>query len=275
MSIAAPGRARELTTHEPLTADRRDDRVRKALLSCGIVSTLVYVAFNELAATRWDGYSRMSQAISELSSIGAPSRPVLIPWLAIVYTPLVIAFGVGVWRSAHGDRALQVIGALMIAYGISGPLWLPFPMTLRSEIVAGATMPLADVMHIVLAGISAVTWLGAMGAGAFTSRRRFRIFSAVAVTAFLALTSATFLDAARVAAQEPTPYLGLVERGMFAVFFAWTVVLAIALWREQTDRADARWSAGPTGARTRSRWPGRPTGPRRPRSRPRSGAARG
>jgi hypothetical protein len=248
MSITAPGRAPKLAISEPRAPDR-DERVRKGLLACGIVSTLVYVGFNELGATQWDGYDRLSQAISELSSIGAPSRSVVIPWLAIVYTPLVIAFGVGVWRSAHGDRALQVIGALLIVYGISGPLWLPFPMTLRSEIEAGATMPLTDVMHIVLSAVSAVTWLGAMGAGVFALGKRFRIFSAVAVAAFLALSTATFLYAPLVAAEEPTPYLGLVERGMFAVFFVWTVVLAMALWHERTAPADARRPRPPTNPR--------------------------
>jgi hypothetical protein len=230
MSLTAPERARKLAPIGALAPDR-EDRVRRGLLAAGILSTLVYVGFNELAATQWDGYDRLSQAISELSSIGAPSRSVLVPWLAIVYTPLVIAFGVGVWRSADGDRAVRLIGALLIAYGISGPLWLPFPMTLRSEIEAGATMPLTDVMHIVLSAVSAVTWLGALGAGVFALGKRFRTFSAVAVVAFLALSAATFAYGARIAAEEPTPYLGLVERGMFAVFFAWSVVLALALWR--------------------------------------------
>jgi hypothetical protein len=232
MSITAPGRAPKLTLPEPRAPDRAE-RVRKGLLVCGIVSTLVYVGFNELAATQWVGYDRLSQAISELSSIGAPSRSVLIPWLALVYTPLVIAFGVGVWRSADGDRALQVIGVLLVAYGISVPLWLPFPMTLRSEIEAGATMPLTDIMHIVLAAVSAVTWLGALGAGAFALGKRFRRFSMVALVVFLASASVTFLYAPQIAAQEPTPYLGLAERGMFAVFFGWMVVLAMALWRER------------------------------------------
>jgi hypothetical protein len=234
MSITAPERAPKLTLPEP-RAPGRAERVRKGLLACGIVSTLVYVGFNELAATQWVGYDRLSQAISELSSIGAPSRSVLIPWLALVYTPLVIAFGVGVWRSADGDRALQVIGVLFIVYGISGPLWLPFPMTLRSEIEAGATMPLNDVMHLILAAVSAVTWLGALGAGAFALGKRFRRFSMGALVVFLASASVTFLYAPQIAAQEPTPYLGLAERGMFAVFFGWMVVLAMALWRERTS----------------------------------------
>lgn len=33
--------------------------------------------------------------------------------------------------SSHGKKALRVTGALLIAYGAVGPLWLPFPMTAR------------------------------------------------------------------------------------------------------------------------------------------------
>lgn len=50
------------------------------LLVSGILSSLVYVAANVVAGLRWEGYSFASQAISELSAIGAPSRFV---WLAL------------------------------------------------------------------------------------------------------------------------------------------------------------------------------------------------
>src|SRR5215211_3191039 len=54
---------------------------RKALLGCGIVSSLVYVAANVLGARRWRDYSLTSQTVSELSAIGAPSRPLVVPLL--------------------------------------------------------------------------------------------------------------------------------------------------------------------------------------------------
>jgi hypothetical protein len=72
-----------------------------------------------------------------------------------------------------------------------------------------------------------------VGAGAFALGTWFRRFSMGALVVFLASASVTFLYAPQIAAQEPTPYLGLAERGMFAVFFGWMVVLAMALWRER------------------------------------------
>jgi hypothetical protein len=48
--------------------------LRKALLVCGILSSLLYVAMTVFVAMRWEGYSSASQTISELSAIGAPMR---------------------------------------------------------------------------------------------------------------------------------------------------------------------------------------------------------
>ena len=48
--------------------------LRKALLVCGILSSLLYVAMTVFVAMRWEGHSSASQTISELSAIGAPTR---------------------------------------------------------------------------------------------------------------------------------------------------------------------------------------------------------
>ena len=48
--------------------------LRKTLLVCGILSSLLYVAMTVLVAMQWEGYSSASQTISELSAIGAPTR---------------------------------------------------------------------------------------------------------------------------------------------------------------------------------------------------------
>jgi len=53
--------------------------VRKVLLVGGIVSSLLYVAITILGALRFEGYSSISQTVRELSAIGAPSRPLMVP----------------------------------------------------------------------------------------------------------------------------------------------------------------------------------------------------
>jgi hypothetical protein len=66
--------------------------LRTTLLACGILSSILYVAMVVLIGARLDGYNWMSQTISELSAIGAPTRR---PWViaGALYTILITAFG--------------------------------------------------------------------------------------------------------------------------------------------------------------------------------------
>ena len=96
----------------------------KVLLICGIISSLHYVAINIFVPMQFPGYSCVSQTVSELSAIGAPTRPLWV-LLCTFYSLLVIAFGLGVWLSSGGNRPLQVIAVLIGVYGVSGFFWPP------------------------------------------------------------------------------------------------------------------------------------------------------
>src|SRR5437762_1756219 len=79
---------------------------RQVLLACGIFSSLLYVAADVLGGLRYEGYSFISQAISELGAIQAPSKP-FVDRLFTVYNLLALLFGIGVLRAAGGrNRAL-------------------------------------------------------------------------------------------------------------------------------------------------------------------------
>jgi hypothetical protein len=62
----------------------------KLLLACGILSPLLFVAMNVFVPRLFDGYSLASQTVSELSAIGAPTRPLWV-WLGTVYCLLFAA----------------------------------------------------------------------------------------------------------------------------------------------------------------------------------------
>ena len=81
--------------------------LRKALLVSGVLSSLLYVAMTAFVPMQWERYSSVSQTVSELSAIGAPTRPVWVP-LGTAYTLLVAAFGWGVLASARRNRPLRV-----------------------------------------------------------------------------------------------------------------------------------------------------------------------
>jgi len=61
------------------------DMVRKILLICGILSSLLYIAMNIFVAMLRANYSSASQTVSELSAIDAPTRSQWVS-LSIVYT---------------------------------------------------------------------------------------------------------------------------------------------------------------------------------------------
>jgi len=132
--------------------------VRDILLVCGILSSLLYVGGDIVAAMSWRSYSYTSQSISELFAIGSPTR-----WIfaLIPYTPLVIAFGIGVWWSAGRKRALRITGILLVAYGIVSQVGSYFPMHLR-----GATGSFTDTMHILLTVVLVLLNLLFIGVGA-------------------------------------------------------------------------------------------------------------
>jgi hypothetical protein len=107
--------------------------LRKFLLICGILSSLVYIGTDIFAGTLWEGYSFTSQTISELSAIGAPTRPLVIP-LFSAYAALKVAFGLGVWVIAAGRRrSLQLIGELLVGEGVVSLVAPIFPQYTYAE----------------------------------------------------------------------------------------------------------------------------------------------
>jgi hypothetical protein len=206
---------------------------RDLLLLCGILSSLLYAAISILVAMQWEDYSSASQTVSELSAIGAPTRALWVP-LGIVYTLLVAAFGWGVRASAGERRPLRVVGSLMVAYGVVGLAWPFAPMHLR-----GAAFTLTDAVHIALGVVTVLLMLVAMGFGAATLGRRFRLYSIASILVSVAFGALTGWDSPRIAANLPTPWIGVWERVIIAVFLLWVVVLALALLRGAPELVEA------------------------------------
>jgi ethanolamine transporter EutH len=195
--------------------------VRKALLACGALSGLVYIGWNELAALQWAGYSRVSNAISELHLTGSSLKWLLDPW-GIVYNALLLAFGIGVWRSARSSRALQVVGGLQILAGATLPLWMLFG---EASLAA----------HVRLSVIGISTMLGSMAFSAVAFRGWFRLYSLISVAAVVTLFGLALSYVPEVNAGHPTPFLGLDERIAVGAYFLWLFVLVALLWRRRAN----------------------------------------
>jgi hypothetical protein len=206
---------------------------RKALLVCGILSSLVYVAANIFGALRWEGYSLTSQTVSELSAIGAPSRP-LVVLLMLTYGVLVIAFGWGVWKSAGSKRVLRILAGLLAGFGIvclTGPLT---PMHQRQVLARGGET-LTDTLHILFTIVDVVFIVLLIGFGAAAFGKKFRLYSIATIVVLLLFGALSGMDAPKLAADLPTPWIGVAERINIGVFLLWVVVLALILLRAEKE----------------------------------------
>lgn len=218
-----------------------DSVLQHVLVLCGVLSSLVYLAANVAAGVSWSGYSFADQTISELSAIGAPSRPI---WLAfaVPYGVLSIGFAIGVWRSAHGKRGLRIAAGLMLAMCVLGPFWPP--MHLR-----GVPVTATDIVHVVFACVFSVLYLLAIGFAASSFGTRFRLYSIATIAVSVLFGFATFWLSPGVARNEATPWIGVYERLDFGAYLVWLAVLAIVLLRG-TRRSRRRLLATPgEGAR--------------------------
>jgi hypothetical protein len=209
---------------------RRQDRWRQVLLLCGIASSLLYALM--IWGIRYEGYSAMSQVPSELTAIGAPTRA-LWARLGWVYTVLITGFGLGVCRSAGGNRRLRVVGGLILVYASLGLLW-PFAVMHQREVLAAGGGTLGDTVHRALGGVTVFLMFLAIGFGAAAVGRRFRVYSIATILILLTFGGLTFWQAPRLEANLPTPWIGLWERINISVFLLWVVMLAVVLWRSRT-----------------------------------------
>ena len=198
---------------------------RNLLLLSGVLSSLLYLLMNVIVPMQWDDYSVASQTVSELSAIGAPTRPLWVP-LAMIYSVLLAAFGLGVRAAGRGNRALRIAGTLLMAQAILGLFWPP--MHLR-----GAAMTLTDVMHIAFAIATVTLMLAALACVAAAFRAAFRRYTIVTIALFVAFGVLTGIEGPRLASNLPTPWIGVWERINIGVYMLWIAALSTVLLRSR------------------------------------------
>jgi len=203
--------------------------VRKFLLACGILSAIVYLAANIIVPTQWDAYNWISQTVSELSAIDAPTRSL---WISLVtpYSILLIAFGAGVILSANHHRGLKIAGLLLIVDAMIGFTWPPMH---SREVLAAGNGSFTDTMHIVYTAMNALLMFAAIGFSMTAFGKRYRVYCIATVIVELVFGIVTGIQSSDMQANLPTPWLGLWERIIIVAMMAWPAVLAIALLRRQ------------------------------------------
>lgn len=220
--------------HKQTTSRRtfESGKYRQLFLACGFLAPLVYLAADVFGGLRYEGYSFTSQAVSELMATGSPSETFVDP-LFLAYDALLLAFGLGLLLEAgRTNRPLRIAAAFLILQAVLG-----FLGPTRFEMHPRGTEGLAgDMPHIVLTVALVLSLLVAIGFGAFALGKRFRIYSFATLATIIIFGVATAPYGSKLAAGQPTPGFGILERINIYASIVWIAVLGIALLRRPLQR---------------------------------------
>lgn len=197
----------------------------RPLLACGLAAASLSVAADLLAIARADGYRPVAQSMSELSAVGAPTRP-LVTGLEVVRDGLLLAFARGVGEAADGNRPLVATGRLIAANAaISAFATVALPRD-----YARPTWAAPNTANTLVMAAGVGCFIGAMGAGAAGVGGRFRAFSVGIPIAYGLLTAISLLLQR---GRETSPSTGAQERTMAWSYQLWIAVLAVVLLRKK------------------------------------------
>jgi len=206
--------------------------VRKRLLICGLLSSLLYVAMDLIAGRSYKGYSLVGQNYSELLAAGAPTRPPML-LAGLAYNLLVAAFALGVWTSGRPKRAARITGVVMLAYAalsLVTPVF--FPMDMR-----GAEVTPRGSLHGPMTAVMSFFILLSIGFGAFLLGKKFRYYSFATIVIVVAFGVLTSMQIPQLEAGQPTPGMGLTERVNIYATMLWFAVLAVSLLKAERNHA--------------------------------------
>ncbi len=192
----------------------------------GALSALVYAAHVVLGGMLWNGYSHVTQTISELTADGAPDAA-LLRVFTTVYGVLAIVFAAWLIFALRGQRARRtaVVGAVLLLVMEFSSLvgYALFPLR------GGTEMDPANMGHLVVTGIvvlctiSSVLLVG-LGLARTPGLKALGVFSLVCAALIVVSGGMT-----PVALANSLPVGGLIERVNIFTLQSWIFVLSAVL----------------------------------------------
>lgn len=197
----------------------------------GAVSAVVYAAHVVLGGILWNGYSHLTQTISELTADGAPNAE-LLRVFTTVYGILALVFSVCLvftLRKFHAKR-VAVVGAVLllvmefaslVGYGL-------FPLR------GGTEMDPENMGHLIVTGIVVVctissvllVGLGLVKTPGFKALGVFSIVCAAIIVVSGGMTP--------VAIATELPVGGLIERLNIFTLQTWVFVMSVSMLRKRS-----------------------------------------
>jgi len=166
------------------------------------------------------GYDPVRQTVSEIGEAGSPMRlPFTILLCAVALCLLVFAWGLGRHRASRWPAYFTAAFAISVA----GVGVFAFPHDLHN--LFGMSQLVGYQAPLVLA----LTWRRAPGARAAVA---VSAVMAAVVLLMIVLNLASIIDRGGDGLWAMVgPVYGLVQRGLFAAWFAWVAGLGLLLWR--------------------------------------------
>lgn len=201
----------------------------RLLLFSGILAVVFYVAAVIIGGALRPGYSHIGNFVSELIETGAPNKSLLNP-LFILYNLFTGTFAVGLLlfvqaKSPSGSVNLGRAGAIiLIAEAVFGLVTIFFPQDVR-----GTPATTTGTMHIVLAGLSSLTTMGAILLVGLWFRRVPGMIGYAWYSLISLMIVFIFGGLAAYTGATNSPISGLMERITIGGFLQWMLVLGILL----------------------------------------------
>ena len=197
------------------------------MLWCGVAIPFLYIGSDTICSALYSGYSYRDWSISELSAIGAPTAGL---WAILIapYNPLLILLGIGILLMKNIKKSVKIAGVLLVLSGITGYGWAFFPMNTRGNIGTPS-----DTGHLVMAALTVFLMALFIAFGSGAGNKWFRVYSFLTLAAMLGFGAYVGFQAPLVAANLPTPWLGIWER--ISVFgpMIWLAAFAAVLLRKR------------------------------------------
>jgi hypothetical protein len=214
------------------SAVNRHLRVRSFLLVCGILTSLIWLGTDIIAALRYEGYSYPFDPISGLSAIDSPTKS-FVTSLSYVYIVLKAVFALGVWNSAGQKRSLRITAGLLFAWVLTDLVasfvpWHP----------AEALGTFVNIMHGLFAGgITVLLIFLTIGFGATANGTWFRFYSYGTLLLMIILGALPLVSGFQITMDQPPEGFGVGERINAYGYMLWMMVLAIVLLRSQQNNS--------------------------------------
>lgn len=199
----------------------------------GVLAPPLFAAVVVYVATRYQGYSHVSQAISELGGEGA-SDPLMQNVNFFVLGVLVLGFSWALFRSRVGTARGAALVAGFGLFSAIGNALFPCDLGCGGTTTIGLLHNVLGVSGFVLA-IAGMLVLARRWSSDARWRRHARFSRLAAVVAMVGL--AVFIV---MRATDSESYDGVAQRVFVTALLAWVFVTALRLYRELAAPSEAR-----------------------------------